>query len=391
MRLIRSRIVYILLAGGVMLYTAIVNSRNAELLMYAVLLLPVLTLAYALLTLPFVRVTAEDTRKDPVKGDAFSTVLTIKNRSFLPVPYLTVYTTVSREVSYDKAEEFMATQLSLAPFETRHLELDILCRRHGYFTAGATGVAVVDYLRLFRLHRPIKPHRIMIYPSVRGGGAMLLLTLASPAGGAAACGGAGLSSPETAGVRPYQPGDALARLHHSLSSRGFGPFTRTWEPEGKKEITVIYDAGGTEDEHTDLLAHLASTLIFDAMGEDMEVRLITGLEHGAGGVDVTDYDARSFKQAFAALSESCRKKCDLDYALLDGKSRLFCGHGRMILFTSALNDRTLLFASAAHDAGAAPVIIAAGREAYGEKVFQALGLEVWFAGEEDDDPVWSLV
>ena len=33
MRLIRSRIVYILLAGGVMLYTAIVNSRNAELLM----------------------------------------------------------------------------------------------------------------------------------------------------------------------------------------------------------------------------------------------------------------------------------------------------------------------------------------------------------------------
>ena len=31
MRLIRSRIVYILLAGGVMLYTAIVNSRNADL------------------------------------------------------------------------------------------------------------------------------------------------------------------------------------------------------------------------------------------------------------------------------------------------------------------------------------------------------------------------
>ncbi|MCQ2445954.1 MAG: DUF58 domain-containing protein [Clostridia bacterium] len=391
MRLIRSRVVYVLLIGAVMLYSAIVKSRNAELLMYGVLLLPVLTLLYALLTLPFVKITSADTNADPVKGDAFSTVLTIKNKSILPIPYLTVYTTVSRDVSYDPAEEFMATQISLAPFEERHLELDVLCRRHGYFTAGATGIAVVDYLRLFRLHRPLKAHRIMIYPSVRGGGAALLKALVSPIGGEMAYGGTGLDSPEAADVRPYQPGDSMAHLHHSLSSRGFGRFTRTWEEEGKREITVVYDAGGMEDEHTDLLAHLASALIFDAMGENLEVRLITGLENGAGGVEADDYDACSFKKAFTALAESCRKKCDLDYSLLDGKNELFSGHGRMILFTSALDDKALLFASDVRETGASPVIIAAGHASYGEKIFNALGLEVWFAGEEDDDPVWSLV
>ena len=391
MRLIRSRIAYILLIGAVMVYTAIVKSRNAELLMYAMLLLPLLTLLYMLLTLPFIQITSEDSNKDPVKGDAFHTVLTIRNRSFLPIPYLTVHSTVSRDISYDPAEEFLSTQISLAPFEERHLELDILCRRHGYFTAGATSAAVVDYLRLFRLTRPIKAHHVMIYPSVRGGGAALLGTLPSQIGGGDAGLPGGLDSPEADGVRPYQPGDSMAHLHHSLSSRGFGRFTREWETEGKREITVIYDAGGTEDAHTDLLAHLASALIYDAMGVEMEVRLITGTEFGVGGVNVEDFDACSFRKAFMMLSESCRRRTDLDFRYISGQNALFCDHGRMILFTSELDDETLLFAADARERGVMPVIIAAGRRTYGEKIFEALGIEVWFAGEEDDDPVWSLV
>ena len=151
MRLVRSRVVYLLIVAAVMLYTAVVKSRNAELLMYGVILLPALTLVYALLTLPFIKVTVTPSEERPVKGDAVTVTVTVKNRFILPIPYLTLYTSVDRAISYDPKEEFLATQISLGPLEKRNLELDVLCRRHGYFTCGLTSLAVVDYLRLFRI------------------------------------------------------------------------------------------------------------------------------------------------------------------------------------------------------------------------------------------------
>ena len=391
MRLFRSRIGYVLLIFALMLYAAIVKSRNAELLMYGVLLLPVFTLVYALITLPFVKITAEATSSDPVKGDALTVLLRVKNASILPIPYLTVYSNVHRDISYDPAEEFLTTRISLGPMEERTLELDILCRRHGYFTAGATGFAVVDYLRLFRLRRSMKPFHLLVFPAVRTGGAALLTMLPSRVGGDVGGFPGGGSSPETGDVRAYQPGDRLSMLHHSLSSRGFGKFTRVGEPEGDKKLTVLYDANGTA-ENTDLLAHLASALIYDAMGADWQLRLITGTApETVYGLTVQDYAPADMKKALAALAESCRQNAVLRYAMMDAGDDCFRTCGRLIFFAAELDEETLLFASKTHDLGALPVIIVAGEKAYSEDIFRALGVEVWFAGNEDDDPVWSLV
>ena len=62
-----------------------------------------------------------------------------------------------------------------------------------------------------------------------------------------------------------------------------------------------------------------------------------------------------------------------------------------MIFTSDLDEELLLFASRAKDRGFEPAVIAVGDELYREEIFERLGLEVYYAQGEDDDPVWSLV
>ena len=117
MRLIRSRIVYAVLLAAFLLYAAIAQSRDAELLVYGFVGLPILTLLYSILTLFFVEVTAVATQKSPEKGDVMMVKVYIRNRSILPIPYLTLYTTVDRDISYIPEEEFLAPQIALLPRE----------------------------------------------------------------------------------------------------------------------------------------------------------------------------------------------------------------------------------------------------------------------------------
>ena len=390
MRLLRSRMAYLVIAAAVMLYTALVKSRNAELLMYGVILLPFLTLLYALFTLPFVRVTVEPSIERPVKGDAVTVTVTIKNLFILPIPYLTIYTSVDRAISYDPKDEFLTTQIALGPLEKRHLELDVLCRRHGYFTCGVTSLAVVDYLRLFRLPRFFRAHRLLIYPSVEGGGGALLKRLPSEPGEYAVDGARGEIAPGFGGVRAYREGDPAAKLHHALSSRGLGLYTREPERVGKNAVNLLYDNRGASPDEIDLLAHLASAMIFDATEENMKVRLLTGVEKNRAGIRAEDYEATDFLKAFHAVSEGCRVPLTLDLGHMDPDAVLE-SDARLVIFTADLDEELLLFASRAKDRGYEPAVIAVGDELYREEIFERLGLEVYYAQGEEDDPVWTLV
>ena len=389
MRLIRSRIVYAILLAAVLLYAAIVQSRDSELMVYGLVGLPILTLLYTLLTAFFVEVTAVSSQESPEKGDVMLVKVSIRNRSILPIPYLTLYTTVDREISYIPEEEFQAPQIALLPRQTRKIELDVLCRKHGYFTAGATGFALVDYLRIFRLYIPVKANKILVYPALQAGGGMLLEGIPSEYGGCEIDGVHGAASPETRDVRPYRPGDPMNRLHRNLSSRGFGLFTREQEREGSNCLTVIYHSADAASDDLDLLAHLASSLIFDATERGKTVRLITGSGDRSDGI-YTDYDTYSFRKAFLKISQACMEKNDCSFASLSSYASSVL-EGKLVILAARTGHDLLSFASDAGDAGHAPVIITTHKAPCSKDALSSLGLELYVAGPEENDPVWNLV
>ncbi|MBR5869005.1 MAG: DUF58 domain-containing protein [Clostridia bacterium] len=389
MRLIRSRIVYAVLLAAVLLYAAIVQSQGAELLVYGFVGLPILTLLYAVFSLFFVEVTAVATQESPEKGDVMMVKVYVRNRSILPIPYLTLYTTVDRDISYIPEEEFLAPQIALLPREKRKIELDVLCRKHGYFTAGATGFAVVDYLRLFKLYIPIKPNKILVYPALQAGGGLLLEGIPSEYGGCAISGPRGAETPEIRDVRPYMPGDPTNRIHHSLSSRGLGTYTKEREREGSDFLTVIYHSADANRDELDLLAHLASALVFDATESGYRVRLVTG-RAGHAVPDYTDYDTYSFQKAFLKLSRSCMEKNSCSFHHLSTHSTQLI-EGKLIIFSAKADPELLSFASQASDAGHAPVILTTRKPLCSADALSSLGLELYVASDSDNDTVWNLV
>ncbi|MBQ2748332.1 MAG: DUF58 domain-containing protein [Clostridia bacterium] len=390
MRLIRSRILYAVLLATVLLYAAIVQSRDAELLVYGLVGLPILTLLYAIITALFVEITAVTTQESPEKGDVIMVKVYIRNRFILPIPYLTLYTTVDRDISYIPEEEFMAPQIALLPREKRKIELDVLCRKHGYFTAGATGFSVVDYLRLFRIYVPIKPNRILVYPALQAGGGMLLEGVPSEYGGSEIAGREGAETPDTQEIRPYRPGDPMNRIHHSLSSRGFGLYARERVREGSDYLTVIYHSADANRDELDLLAHLTSALLFDATEAGKKVRLITGCSQKSSPAEYTDYDTFSFQKAFLKISKACMERLPCSFPSLSLHSNAIL-EGKLIIFSAKADPALLTFASLASETGHAPVVLTTRKPPCSQDALASLGIELYIAGDEEGDPVWNLV
>jgi len=387
MRLFRSRSAYILLLLAAVLYAVVAESSFSELLVYGFFLLPVCTFLYTLLTLPTVRVTVIPGWTSPRKGDVMAMEVTVTNRSFLPIPYLLLYCTVDRAVSYDPADEFQTLQISLQPHETRRLELDILCRRHGYFTAGITSLAVLDYLRIFRLWRPIRPFKLLVYPTVQIGEGLLLEGLPSPYGSYASHTASFEYTRETRDVRPFEPGDRLSHLHAPLSSRGLGLFTRTLDYETAGHLTLLYDPDISLSEDTDLAAHLAAALIHDAARRGQDVTLLLGGEADEPPSEKRYSPAHS-QEAFEAIVRSVKSRRRFPSRWLE--TALPPVSGRLILISCSPSVSMLSYAARTKEKGFNPVLLYTHDQPV-DAALQALRVEHYHAGPDPSDPVWRLV
>lgn len=391
MRLIKSRLIYILLIACAIVYNAAIGKNNSELLVYGLILLPLLTLGYTLITLPFIRITSIKSTLYPAKGDEMTVTLRIKNKSFLPVPYLTLYITVDRTISENEEDEFTAPQISLTPFETREIELRIICRKHGYYNAGVTSYALIDYLRLIRLVYPRAKDKILIYPTVRPGGGKICESLASEYGVTETDSSFGNINPETREIREYRIGDPLNRIHRSLSSRGIGIFTREFEHEGSDSFTLIYDIPQIFKEDTDLIASIAATFLYDAMEKGFDIKLITAAGKDSAAYKVSNFRRDQFSQAYEYLSSRITEDGSFDFEMMKAEDRYEFPQSKLFIITTDPNQELLCFAARAADSGLSPVLISVKKPELYSGIYDELGIDGYFASEEENDPIWQLI
>lgn len=391
MRLIYSRTIYLLLIACAIVYNAAIRKSNSELLVYGLILLPFLTLGYTLITLPFIRISSIRSTSHPAKGDEMTIILRIQNRSFLPIPYLTLYITVDRTISETEEDEFTAPQISLAPFETREIELRIICRKHGYYNAGVTSYALIDYIRLIRLVYPRGKDKILIYPTVRTGGGRICESLASEYGVTETDSNFGNINPDTREIREYRLGDPLNRIHKSLSSRGIGMFTREYEHEGSDSFTLIYDIPQIYKEDTDLVASIAATFLYDAMEKGFNIKMITAAGKGNADYRVSDFSRDQFNEAYEYLSSRITENGSFDFELMKPEDRYEFPRSKLFIITTDPSQELLCFAAKAADSGLSPVLISVKKSELYSGIYDELGIDGYFVSEEDDDPIWQLI
>ena len=186
-----------------------------------------------------------------VAGDSLPLDVTIWNRKPLPLPWvaaedlMTDGLTVRERPQLDRDNEVLGRRIlinawSLAWYErvVRHFHLDDL--RRGVYEFGPVRIRVRDILGRDAVDAEVEtPATLVVSPAtlpVRRAGHE-----ASPIGERRARRSLFVDPSLYGGVRPFQPGDSLRRVHWRASARLGMPVSRRYEPARGREVVVTLD------------------------------------------------------------------------------------------------------------------------------------------------------
>jgi uncharacterized repeat protein (TIGR01451 family) len=190
--------------------------------------------------------TREASRLSASVGDTVAVVVTVENQGKLPVAWVLLEDLLPRDaIMYDPPSLKVTgrrVQLSmLAPRAKKQLLYQLTCNRRGYFQLGPVVLETGD---LFGLHRRFRvaaePHFLMVLPKVIPL-AGYELSSKRPIGEVRMSYRLYEDPTRIAGVRAYQRGDALNRIHWRATARTGELHSKIYEPSTVAGATILLD------------------------------------------------------------------------------------------------------------------------------------------------------
>lgn len=190
--------------------------------------------------------TREASRLSASVGDTVAVVVTIKNQGKLPVAWVLLEDLLPKEaIMYDPPNLKVTgrrVQLSmLAPLAKKQLLYQLTCNRRGYFQLGPVVLETGD---LFGLHRRFRvaaePHFLMVLPKVIPL-AGYELSSKRPIGEVRMSYRLYEDPTRIAGVRAYERGDSLNRIHWRATARTGQLHSKVYEPSTVAGATILMD------------------------------------------------------------------------------------------------------------------------------------------------------
>ncbi len=234
-------------AAVVILVVALVTGMS--LLAYAMYALLAIILLSRFLTRRWaseLAVTRECNRLRASVGDSVAVVVSIENQGKLPVAWVLLEDLLPREaIMFDPPNLHVTgrrVQLSmLAPRAKKQLYYQLACNRRGYYQLGPVVLETGD---LFGLHRRFRvaaePHFLMVLPKVIPL-AGYELSSKRPIGEVRMSYRLYEDPTRIAGVRAYQRGDSLNRIHWRATARTGELHSKVYEPSTVAGATILMD------------------------------------------------------------------------------------------------------------------------------------------------------
>jgi uncharacterized protein (DUF58 family) len=235
--------------AGVVLLLLLALTLESSLLAYASYLLLALLLLTRVLARTWagnLRATRRLNRLTADVGDQVRVSLQIHNAGFLPVPWVLLEDMLPQTALRQKpprleieGKRLQIRRLSARTETTMRYKLE--CRMRGYYQIGPLVMETGD---LFGLHRRYKvdaePQYLLIYPRVV---ALTGYDLASrrPIGDIRLMHRLYEDPTRIAGVRPYESGDPLSRVHWKATARTGALHCKVYEPSSLAGLTLVLD------------------------------------------------------------------------------------------------------------------------------------------------------
>ncbi len=245
-------------------------------------------------------------------GERTGLEIEVSNRGRLPISWLRVDEALSADLVVDGrrllpgdlGDETLRNTWSLGPRETVRRRLEIGATRRGVFEIGPTAVTAGDLFAM-PVARDVWPavDRLISWPRVLPGP---VLDRRDRWGGVERA-RTGLSEDPSrfVGIRPYQPGDPVRRIHARASARLGTPMTKRFEPSRDRDLLLVIDLEsptsryenrgdlGDEDEAAESLIVLAASIV-RALGE----------RHAALGLAAAGYSGVTSRLAYLPVSHA---------------------------------------------------------------------------------------
>jgi uncharacterized repeat protein (TIGR01451 family) len=247
-------------------------------------------------------------------GDTVAVVITLNNSSRLPVAWVLIEDLLPRRAFYQPPSlQVRGQRIRLAMINSKGIfsvYYQLQCNRRGYHQIGPLVVETGDLFGLHRRYRVLtSPHFLLVYPEVVP---LEGYELASrrPIGEVHITHRLYEDPTRIAGVRRYEAGDPLNRIHWRATARTGLLHSKLYEPSCIAGATVILDLHQTSYEQRDEpyrseLAISAAASLANAVYEmNQQIGLVTNGRDAADRIrqEGWDYDIRSRKAARLAAS-----------------------------------------------------------------------------------------
>jgi len=181
-------------------------------------------------------------------GDAVKVELTVRNNSWLPIPWLEIHESLPVQLI---APPFHRHVVSLAPREGRHFRYTLTGRRRGYYPIGPLRIRSGGILGI---HPPwlgkVEPAHLIVYPQI-----FSLQQLGLPTRSPLVALPARVPLFEdpswVMGVRDYEQGDSPRRIHWTATASTGRLLVKQYRPSIAREtlICLDLDRGGYEPDY----------------------------------------------------------------------------------------------------------------------------------------------
>jgi uncharacterized repeat protein (TIGR01451 family) len=309
--------------GAIVLLVAAL-ALNLGLLAYAMYVLLGVMIASRFLARTWadsVRAQRECNRVEANVGDTVAVVITLENRSGLPVPWVLVEDLLPREALVEPPPRItvLGRRLQLTMLRGRRrktLRYQLRFNERGYYQIGPLVLETGDLFGLHRRYRTLtEPHFVLVYPQVTplegyelasrrpiGEVRMSLRLYEDPA--------------RLAGVRAYQQGDPLNRIHWRATARTGALYSKVYEPSTVAGATLVVEfhraayERGQERFRSELAVRAAASLAQALYQMGQQVGLVTNGRDAADRIRTEGWDPHPHTREAARRNASMRAASD---------------------------------------------------------------------------------
>jgi uncharacterized repeat protein (TIGR01451 family) len=257
-------------------------------------------------------------------GDTVAVVIEVRNHSQLPIPWVLIEDLLPRHALLFRPPSLRVTGrrvllTSLLGQSSQRILYQLQCNRRGYYQIGPVVLETGDLFGLHRRYRVMtRPHFLLVYPRVLTPEGYDIASR-RPIGEVRMTYRLFEDPTRIAGVRQYEAGDPLNRIHWRATARTGLLHSKVYEPSTVAGITVLFDfhqqSHPAKDEpfRSELAVTAAASLVNAVYEMGQQVGLMTNgrdaadrIRHEGWAYDLRSRDAAREAAAMLPRSERLR-------------------------------------------------------------------------------------